>query len=252
LLSLAHRPDNTVGAIVALNRTSVRNGVEMALTRAAWRSQVRNELGDGGGTPLWADGLLDAWLVEAIRDYGRHFPREGTATLTTVAGTSAYTLPADLVELVRVEHPVGTFRVRQARVGGEWRAAETGDRAVRAGWWAYDVWGTTLELEPPPTVSGEAIALRYVARRAEPTADSSVLDVEDGDEALLSYYACARALEWIGAQEAKRQAFERERGAAADATARGYAQRYGEGLAARRRQARPRQRRLVPRDGEGA
>src|SRR5581483_11448381 len=128
----------------------------MATTRAAWRALVRNELDDNGVTKLWADALLNEWLNEGIRDYGRAFPLEATATLTTVAGQAAYALPADLVEVVRVEHPTNVFRVNQPRVGGDWRVSGdpwlvTGHCSLGTGRYAYDVWGATLELEPAPT-----------------------------------------------------------------------------------------------------
>jgi hypothetical protein len=227
----------------------------MATTRAAWRALVRNELDDNDTTKLWADALLSEWLNEGIRDYARAFPLEATATLTTVADQAAYALPDGLVEVVRVEHPTNVFRVHQPRVGGDWRV--TGDpwlvtspRSPVTAHYAYDVWGATLELEPAPTVSGEAIGVRYVARRAEPADDSDALPLDDGDVELLTFYVCSRALFWISAQEAKRQAFERQRGADASELARAYRLFYAEGLTARRRGLSPRPRRLVPRDSE--
>src|SRR4051812_2675890 len=224
----------------------------MATTRAAWRTLARNELDDNGSTKLWSDGLLNEWLAEAIRDYARVFPLETTGTLTTVASQADYTLPTTLVELVRVEHPTNTFRVHQERTGGDWRRSTANvpleDRT--RGRYAYEIWGATLSLEPAPTASGETISLRYVARRTEPTGDSDALPVDDGDVELLTFYVCARALFWIGAQEAKRQAYERTRGADATQLGREYRGMYEAGVAARRRQMAPRGRRLVLRDTE--
>jgi hypothetical protein len=224
----------------------------VSTTRTAWRALARNELDDNGATKLWSDGLLNEWLAEAIRDYARVFPLETTGTLTTVASQADYTLPTNLVELVRVEHPTNTFRVRQQRVGGDWRRSTANvpleDRI--GGRYAYEVWGTTLSLEPAPTASGETINLRYVARRTEPSVDGDDLPVDDGDAELLTFYVCARALFWIGTQEAKRQAFERTRGADATKLAKEYRTMYSDGLAARYRQTAPHGRRLVLRDVE--
>jgi hypothetical protein len=224
----------------------------VATTRTTWRTLARNELDDNGSTKLWSDGLLNEWLAEAIRDYGRVFPLETTGTLATVASQADYTLPTGLLELVRVEHPTNTFRVHQERTGGDWRrgtaAVSPEDRGGDQ--YAYEVWGTTLSLEPAPGASGETITLRYVARRAEPSADGDALPLDDWDVELLTFYVCARALFWIGAQEAKRQAFERQRGADATKLAKEYRAMYAEGIAARRRQVSPRGRRLVPRDVE--
>jgi hypothetical protein len=89
-----------------------------------------------------------------------------------------------------------------------------------------------------------------VGRRTEPAADGDALPLDDGDVELLTFYVCARALFWIGAQEAKRQAFERQRGSDAGQLARAYRQLYTDGIAARRRQTAPRQKRLVLRDVE--
>jgi hypothetical protein len=153
---------------------------------------------------------------------------------------------------VRVEHPTNTFRVHQERTGGDWRRSTAnvplGDRI--GGRYAYEIWGATLSLEPAPTASGETISLRYVARRTEPTGDSDALPVDDGDVELLTFYVCSRALFWISAQEAKRQAYERTRGADATKLGREYRGMYADGIAARRRQTAPRGRRLVLRDVE--
>ena len=221
-----------------------------SVTRASWRSLLRAELGDENPAAyLWGTALLNEWLNEAIRDYGRVFPREETTTLAAVASQAAYDLPIGFVEVVRVEHPTNTFRVYEPRAGGEWRRGTdvTPSEDRLGGRYAYDVWRGQLALEPAPTAGGESIVVRYTTRRAEPTADSDPLPVEGGDEELLLLYAAARALAWIGTQEGKRQAFERQRGADAGTLAERYQQRYAAGLAARRRTGN-RARRLVLRE----
>jgi hypothetical protein len=245
-------PDETIGQIVFVYRTFVHRRAAMATTRAAWRTLARNELDDNGATKLWSDGLLNEWLAEAIRDYARVFPLETTGSLTTVASQADYTLPIGLVELVRVEHPTNTFRVRQERTGGDWRrgAANVPLEDRIGSRYAYEIWGATLSLEPAPTASGESINLRYVARRTEPSADGDNLPVDDGDVELLTFYVGTRALFWIGTQEAKRQAYERTRGADATKLGREYRSMYEAGVAARRRQVAPHGRRLVLRDTE--
>ncbi|HLH26403.1 MAG TPA: hypothetical protein VK066_28110 [Chloroflexota bacterium] len=219
-----------------------------SVTRAQWRALVRAELGDAGATQLWSDVLLNEWLNEAIRDFGRVVPREEATTLITVAGQAAYALPLGLVEVVRVEHPANTFRVFAPRVGGEGGAALTPAPSPRGrGEWSYDVWEGQLVLEPAPGASGERVAVRYTTRRAEPTTDADPLPVEGGDEDLLLLYVCGRALTWVSAQEGKRQAFERDRGASAAPLAAAYEARYRAALASRQRTG-GRARRLVVRD----
>jgi hypothetical protein len=219
-----------------------------SVTRGAWRALVRAELGDEGATKLWSDSLLNEWLNEAIRDYGRVVPREEATTLQTVAGQAAYALPLGLVEVVRVEHPAHTFRVFAPRTGGEWGDDPTPSPSpIRGGEYGYDVWEGQLVLEPAPGASGESVVVRHTTRRAEPTTDSEPLPVERGDEDLLLLYVCGRALEWVSAQEGKRQAFERDRGASAAQLAGAYEARYRAALASRQRTG-ARARRLVLRD----
>lgn len=192
-------------------------------TRAALRTQIRNELNDAGATPLWSDERLNQWLAEAIRDYGRALPREVETSLASVADQAGYVLPADALRVARVEHPADVLRVAGA------------DGAEAAG---YEVFGGQLVLAPAPGASGEAIGLRYLARYAEPAADGDTLATPVEDDALLVWYACWRALGWISADEAKRQRFERQRGATAAAEAEHYRQLYREALADRRRPLR--------------
>ena len=86
------------------------------------RRFARVELGDAAPPYLWSDALLHAWLAEAIGDFARLFPREETLALASVAGQVTYDLPLGLVEVVRVEHPAGRFRVHAPRRGGDAKA----------------------------------------------------------------------------------------------------------------------------------
>ncbi|MBI4494778.1 MAG: hypothetical protein HY690_18535 [Chloroflexi bacterium] len=192
-------------------------------TRATLRAQVRSELNDGGAVPLWPDERLNQWLAEAVRDYGRSLPREATATLASVADQAAYALPADTLRVVRVEHPQGVVRV----VGG--------DGVDVAG---YEVFSAQLVLAPAPHASGESIALRYLARYAEPATDGEALATPAEDDQVLAWYACWRALGWISADEARRQRFERQRGATAAGEAQRYQQLYQAAIDQRRRPVR--------------
>lgn len=192
-------------------------------TRATLRTQLRNELNDGGATPLWPDERLNQWLIEAMRDYGRRLPREAVVELASVANQAAYALPAETLRLDRVEHPQDVARV----VGG--------DGVEVAG---YEVFAGQLVLVPAPGRSGEAIVLRFLARYAEPATDGEALATPAEDDQLLAWYACWRALGWISADEAKRQRFERQRGASAAAEAQRYQQLYQEGIAQRSRAVR--------------
>jgi hypothetical protein len=197
-------------------------------TRAQIRATIRNELNDAGGTPLWSDALLNEWLAEGLRDYGRRAGLAKSQTLVSVAGQAAYTLATDAIQVTRVEHPTGVYRVPAPFAAGD-VAPTSAAIGVDSGVGApliYDVWAGTLTLSPPPARAGESIVVRYLGAYAEPSGDASVLDVPAREEEAMVFYVCRRALQWIGLDEAKRQRFERQRGANPNALARQYAQEY--------------------------
>ncbi|HZT08587.1 MAG TPA: hypothetical protein VFC51_16310 [Chloroflexota bacterium] len=201
-------------------------------TRAGLRSLVRQELGDAGGTQLWADALLNEWIAEAVRLYGRTLPKEATATITTVADQAAYALPANLERVLRVEYPAGVpwsprlaLRQTQGEVG-----AESGG--------SYGAFAGNLELNPAPSASGEAVRLDYLARYAEPAADGDTLETPASDDDILLRLTVARALRWITLDEAKRQRFERQRGASASDVATLYEQEARDLMEERKRRVR--------------
>jgi hypothetical protein len=72
-----------------------------------------------------------------------------------------------------------------------------------------------------------------------------VLDVATGDQDAIVSHVCAHAMEWIGADDAKRMRFERERGAAPVEARRQFEARYA--AARSRRLAGVRSQRLVAR-----
>lgn len=192
-------------------------------TRGELKARVRSELNDAGAARLWSDSLIEGWIGEAIRAYGRSLPREAVTTLASVAGQADYALPADTLAVLRVEHPEGIVRVGRPGAAGE-------DLAATLGWPAYDVYAGTLTLRPAPGRSDEAIRVRYQASYPEPAADGDLLATPPAHDDLLVWQACFRALAWIGTDEAKRQRFERERGVSAAEAATEYRARYAEAV----------------------
>jgi hypothetical protein len=212
-------------------------------TRAELIGLIRAELNDGGGTALWSDALMRQWIGEAIREYGERLPREAETTLTTAAGTATYALPTDVGRVLRVEYPATLFRVPAPAAAGDGLAADSG--GVEDGPLAYDVFGGLLVLEPAPDADGEPIGVRYLGRYAEPMADGDVLATPPADDALLVWQVCARALDWITTDEAKRMRYERDRGASAAGQAERYRGRYLEVVGLRTRRLRPARRLVV-------
>ena len=209
-----------------------------SVLRSSWRTDMRNELGDSGGTPLWATADLNRWLNEAIRDYSRAVPAESSTTIATVTSQATYAIPSGLKDIIRVEHPVNVYRTYQPRTAGEYRLTTSYPTPVAervAGGYAYEVYAGQLVLEPAPTASSETITLWYTATRAEPTADTDPLPVPGEDVELLTWFVAGRALGWIGTQEGKRQAYERQRGAEAGGMRNYYGAMYEAGLLKRTR-----------------
>jgi hypothetical protein len=174
-------------------------------------------------------------------------PRDRTWQTTSTANDPSYTLPSDVLEVVRVEHPPGLFRVRGGlRDGDVSPTAEPGEWVgLRPAQLLWEQWGGEVVLIPAPDASGQAIEVRYKGTYTVPADDVTALEVTAGDEEALVLYACARALQWIVLDEAKRQRFERERGA--DPTAARQAYEQGFRAMARERQGGVRSRRIVAR-----
>jgi hypothetical protein len=193
-------------------------------TRAALRALIRQELNDASGTQLWTDSLINEWIAEAIRLYGRSLPKEASATMTTVADQAAYALPADTDRVLRVEYPEGV----------PWRP-DLGSRGVCG---SYRAFAGNLELSLAPSTSGDTIHLAYLARYAEPSADGDTLATPAADDDILTRLVVGRALRWITLDEAKRQRFERQRGASAGEAASLYEREAQELIQQRKRRVR--------------
>lgn len=187
-------------------------------TRADIRTRARDELNDAGSVKVWSDGLLNRWIGEAIREWSRQVPRDGTWQTTSTANDPSYALPSDVLEVVRVEHPPGILRARGGLHDGD--VSPTADLGGLGSWpglrpaqLLWEQWGGEVVLIPAPDASGETIEVRYKGAYTVPSDDVTALDVAAADEEALVLYACGRALQWIAMDEAKRQRFERQRGA---------------------------------------
>jgi hypothetical protein len=219
-------------------------------TRADIRTRARDELNDTGAVKVWSDALLNRWIGEAIREWSRAAPRDRTWQTTSTANDPSYVLPSDVLEVVRVEHPPGIFRTRGGLRDGD--VSPTADASALGGWsglrpaeLTWEQWGGEVVLIPAPDAAGEAIEVRYKGAYTVPADDVTALDVATSDEEALVFYACARALQWIALDEAKRLRFERQRGADPSDVRQEYERRF-QGLIRQRRGA-VRPRRLVVR-----
>ncbi|MCC7372179.1 MAG: hypothetical protein IT306_27440 [Chloroflexi bacterium] len=220
-------------------------------TRADIRTRVRDELNDTGATKLWSDGLLDRWIGEGIREWSRVAPRDRTWQTISAANDPTYLLPNDVLEIVRVEHPAGLFRARGGLRDGD--ISPSADLGMLGGWTGlkpaqltWEQWAGDLVLIPAPGATGETIEVRYKGAYTVPADDVSALDLLAEDEDALVSYVCARALGWVATDEAKRQRFERQRGADPVSARLHYQGAFEQ--RARRRRGGVRPRRLVARE----
>jgi hypothetical protein len=219
-------------------------------TRADIRSRARDELNDNGSVKLWSDALLNSWIGEAIREWSRVVPRDGTWQTTSTVNDPSYVLPNDALEVVRVEHPPGIMRARGGLRDGD--TAPTADLSALGGWTGlrpaqltWEQWAGEVVLIPAPDATGEVIEVRYKGAYTAPSDDVTALDVATADEDALVLYVCARALQWVALDEAKRQRFERQRGADPAASREEYDRDFQRLVRERRGGVRPR--RLVVR-----
>ena len=95
-------------------------------TRADIRTRARDELNDNGSVKVWSDALLNRWIGEGIREWSRVVPRDRPWQTTSTANDPSYVLPSDVLEVVRVEHPPGMFRVRGGLRTAAGQAPEAG------------------------------------------------------------------------------------------------------------------------------
>lgn len=210
-------------------------------TRAEIRARARDELNDNGTAKLWSDGLLNRWIGEAVRAWSRAVPRDRTWQTTATASVAGYALPSDVLEVVRVEHPPGVFRVRGGLHDGDVAPeADLGSWAAGPRSLTWEVWNGEVVLIPAPGASGEPIEVRYKGGYSVPTDDVTPLDVAAEDEEALVLYVCGRALQWVALDEAKRQRFERQRGADPAALRQEYERELQRLTRARRSRLRPR------------
>jgi len=209
-------------------------------TRAQLRTTIRTELNDSGGTALWSDALLNEFITQAIRTYSRELPKQASSTITVVANTAAYNLPADFDRTIRVEQPDDTIRVfdpLERTVSDEFGLSSEASGSTSIGSHGYRIWASQIVLTPTPTAAGatENITLEYLAVYAEPAADGDTIATPTRDDDVLVALVCADALHWIGSDEAKRARFERSRGASPQGAANLYSQRAREAINNRKR-----------------
>lgn len=142
----------------------------MTQTQATVVTAIRDRLGEPTAGQ-WSDAQLRRWINEGARDMARRTRQlEDTTTISTVAGTGEYTLPATVLEVRGAYYAPGDGRqvplIARAwegmnNVWGQYRDQEGGDPAM------FTTWGFApalkVRLYPVPGTSSKTVTL-YIAR----------------------------------------------------------------------------------------
>ena len=147
------------------------------------------------GVGTWPQATVEAWCLDAIRDYSQYFPRTRSST-TTIAVDDAgheFDLPSDFLGMVLVEFPDGEdppeYLERRSRTcSGFWDYegyydVETSGDAATAG---------TLYLSEEPA-NGEAYTLTWLAPHDTDLDSGDTITVPEDHESILILYVLWQA-----------------------------------------------------------
>lgn len=68
--------------------------------------RIQNQLADSAEA-TWPEATLEEWIETALAEYTQHFPRQRVTTISDTVDVQEYDLPADFLEAITVEFPVG-------------------------------------------------------------------------------------------------------------------------------------------------
>lgn len=178
----------------------------MAETQATYITRIREAL-DEDTARFWDEAEIRRWINDAAQEIARRTEiLQDIDTITAVAGTAEYTLGADALRVHRVEF---NYTGESAKRALEFRPFNAMDNI----WWShqditrsapafYTVWGFTPNLKmrvfPVPDSGGTLTVYFYrlpaKLATASTTDASTTLDIPNGWEDLVVYYAEYRAL----------------------------------------------------------
>jgi hypothetical protein len=154
----------------------------MATTLAQLADICQTQLADSGaGT--WPQATVEAWVLEAIRDYSVHFPRRKEYKINCNDDVHEYPLPVDFLDAILVEYPDGEdppkYLARKHRTDPAFWLSDdhydlyvTGD--VTESPTVPGESDNDLLIVSPETATGEDIILQYLARHDD--------SISSGDE----------------------------------------------------------------------
>lgn len=115
------------------------------MTEADFRTRQRREASDDGATAIYADALYDQWRDDALAQLSQAAPMPTSASVSIVAGTKNYALPADWITSVASDEDAeGYPSYRLEDVAGAYYYF--GDH--------FSIYGRTLKLLSAPSANG--------------------------------------------------------------------------------------------------
>lgn len=161
-------------------------------TKAELLSGLRIRINDLTGT-RWSDDELNAYLVDAARDYSKYFPRRREQEFNTIIGVQRYDVPDDLIDDYILDFafidPIAAIQEiipeKQQRRYRSDRFYEVVDQQIVLGFVPY---------------SDFVVLIRYNALHQMPDTGETTIPSEDED--LIYAYCAAAAWQRIGGNDA--------------------------------------------------
>ena len=141
----------------------------------------------------WQDPELNAYLVDAARDYSKYFPLRKEQEFDTVVGTQRYDVPSDLIDDYILQ--IDIINTNSPQVEQIPQIQLKRNRSNRY----YEVVGSTLIFGFVPLVA-QSVIVRYNAIHQMP--DSGETTIPFDDEDLIYTYCMAAAWQRIGGNDA--------------------------------------------------
>ena len=173
-------------------------------TRLDLRTSLRERLEDTGSAPLWSDAALNAWLSEAVRQYGVQIPVQATAaTAAVTAGAISVALPAGVSAeaVMAVRNGAGATVPR-----GDDRVPDSAPGQIQGAAQGWSAWGNSLRLRRAAAGTDEVgpWSIDYLGGRELIGNDIDPQSVVAGDEPVIVALAAAAALDQRAVERGKR------------------------------------------------
>lgn len=167
-------------------------------------TQVRSNV-DEAAARYWSDAEITQWLNDGVKDIGRRTEaiQSFSTSISVVAGTATYNLPADLIRLHRIEFdPTGSTQIYPVKITTfeEIDSVWGINQASQASYPSYAViWGypggaatLTIQLFPVPSQPGN-LKLYYYRVPVLMVNGSDTPEIPGGWDDILVHYAEYRA-----------------------------------------------------------